>query len=73
MQSLWRLFKKLTHPLPRIVKTLKILKTVLAINKLHRRNYSRESFPGGRKYNLCTDVAMMARHIYAYEDSPRST
>jgi hypothetical protein len=65
MQSLWCLLKKLTYPLPRIVKTLKALKTVLAIiNKLQCRNGSMESLPGGRIYNVCTDVdAMMALHV----------
>jgi hypothetical protein len=65
MQSWWCLLKKLTYPLPTIVKTLKTLKTVLGIiNKLHCRNNSRESLPGGRIYSLCTDSdAMMAWHI----------
>jgi hypothetical protein len=49
-----------THPL----NALKTLKTVLAIiNKLYCRNNSIEFLPGGRIYNLCTDVvAMTARY-----------
>jgi hypothetical protein len=41
----------------------KTLKTVLAlINKLYCCNNSREFFPGGHIYNLCTDVVAVMAH-----------